>query len=124
MDRVRSLADIGNTVVVARDGVPVKVADVGEVIVGEEPKRGEGSTGGKPAVILGSQKQPGANTLKLTAELDQVLDDLAGKLPSGMTIDKRIFRQADFIEEAIPNVLAALRPVSRNYVGYLRSSLT
>ena len=107
--RVRSLEDIGNTVVVARDGVPAKVADVGEVIVGEEPKRGDGSTGGKPAVILGIQKQPGANTLKLTEELDQVLDDIAGKLPTGMTIDKRIFRQADFIEVAIHNVQAALR---------------
>ena len=107
--RVRSLEDIGETVVVATNGIPTKVADLAEVTIGEEPKRGEGSTRGKPAVILGIQKQPGANTLMLTKELDAVLDDIGSKLPAGMTIDRRIFRQADFIEIAIRNVQAALR---------------
>ncbi|MBM3879595.1 MAG: efflux RND transporter permease subunit [Verrucomicrobia bacterium] len=107
--RVRSLEDIGETVVVARDGVPTQVADLGAVVIGEEPKRGEGSTRGQPAVILGIQKQPGANTLKLTQELDAVLDDIAAKLPAGMAIDRHIFRQADFIEVAIQNIMAALR---------------
>jgi CzcA family heavy metal efflux pump len=107
--RVRSLEDIGDTVVRATNGIPTKVADLGEVVIGEEPKRGEGSTSGKPAVILGIQKQPGANTLMLTKELDAVLDDIASKLPAGMKIDKRIFRQADFIAIAIHNVLGALR---------------
>ena len=107
--RVRSLADIGETVVAATNGIPTKVADLGEVTIGEEPKRGEGSTRGKPAVILGIQKQPGANTLMLTKELDAVLDEIGAKLPAGMTIDKRIFRQADFIEIAIHNVQGALR---------------
>jgi CzcA family heavy metal efflux pump len=107
--RVRSLEDIENTVVTASQGVPTMVSDLGEVVVGEEPKRGEGSTSGKPAVILGIQKQPGANTLRLTQELDAVLDEIAAKLPSGMVIDKRIFRQSDFIEVAIHNVMNALR---------------
>ncbi len=107
--RIRSLEDIGNTVVTATNGVPTKVSDLGEVAIGEEPKRGEGSTRGKPAVILGIQKQPGANTLNLTKELDRVLDDISSKLPAGMTIDRKIFRQADFIEIAIHNVKAALR---------------
>jgi CzcA family heavy metal efflux pump len=107
--RIRSLADIGETVVAAKNGIPTKVADLGEVVIGEEPKRGEGSTRGQPAVILGIQKQPGANTLMLTKELDAVLDDIAAKLPAGMKIDKRIFRQADFIAIAIHNVRNALR---------------
>ena len=107
--RMRSLEDIGNTVVAASNGVPAKVADLGEVKVGEEPKRGEGSMRGKPAVILGIQKQPGANTLNLTKELDQVLDGIQAKLPPGMKIDRHIFRQSDFIEIAIRNVQGALR---------------
>jgi CzcA family heavy metal efflux pump len=107
--RVRSLEDIGETVVIATNGIPTKVADLGNVVIGEEPKRGEGSTRGKLAVILGIQKQPGANTLMLTRELDAVLDDIAAKLPAGMTIDKRIFRQADFIQIAIHDVQGALR---------------
>ncbi len=107
--RVSTLADIGETVVAATNGIPTKVADLGEVKIGEEPKRGEGSTREKPAVILGIQKQPGANTLMLTKALDAVLDDIAAKLPAGMQIDKRIFRQADFIEIAIHNIKDSLR---------------
>jgi CzcA family heavy metal efflux pump len=107
--RIRSMADIGETVVIATNGIPTKVADLGEVAIGEEPKRGEGSTRTKPAVILGIQKQPGANTLMLTKELDVVLDEIASKLPAGMTIDRHIFRQADFIAIAIRNVQGALR---------------
>lgn len=107
--RIRSLEDIGETVVVAKNGVPTKVADLGEVVIGEEPKRGEGSARGRPAVILGIQKQPGANTLTLTRNLDVVLDDIARELPTGMKIDRRIFRQADFIEVAVQNVKHALR---------------
>src|SRR5262249_49755013 len=61
--RVRTPADIASTVVSLRDGVPVRVGDLGVVQIGEAIKRGEGSTRAKPAVILGIQKQPGANTL-------------------------------------------------------------
>ena len=107
--RVRSLEDIGRTVVLATNGIPTTVADLGEVVIGEEPKRGEGSANGKPAVILGIQKQPRANTLLLTRELDAVLNDISAKLPAGMMIDRHIFRQADFIEVAVRNVEVALR---------------
>lgn len=107
--RMRTLEDLGNTVVAAPDGVPVRIADLGTVRIGEAPKRGEGSANARAAVILGIQKQPLANTLTLTRALDSVLDDLQSKLPEGMKIDKRIFRQADFIEVAVRNVQHALR---------------
>jgi CzcA family heavy metal efflux pump len=107
--RARTLEDIRETVVALRDGVPIRVSDLGEARIGEAPKRGTGSVRARPAVILGIQKQPGASTLALTRDLERVLDDLQAKLPEGMSIDKRIFRQADFIEVAVRNVLHALR---------------
>ena len=64
---------------------------------------------GEPAVILGIQKQPGANTLQLTRVLDSTLDDMQRTLPPGMKVDKHLFRQADFIEVAVNNVVTALR---------------
>ena len=85
------------------------VRDVADVREGAAFKRGEGSRSGKPAVIVGVQKQPGANTIEVTARLDRALDTLQQELPRGMTIDRRIFRQADFIEVAVDNVVRALR---------------
>jgi CzcA family heavy metal efflux pump len=107
--RVRSPEEIGDSVVALRGARSVLIRDVADVREGPALKRGEGSRSGKPAVIVGVQKQPGANTIELTERLDRELDALQRELPRGMTIDRKIFRQADFIEVAVDNVLTALR---------------
>jgi CzcA family heavy metal efflux pump len=107
--RARSSADLAQAVIRASQDAPLKVADVSSVIDGIEPKRGTASYRGEPAVILSVQKQPDANTLELTREMDRVLAELAATLPDGVVIQKENFRQADFIEAAIGNVSAALR---------------
>jgi CzcA family heavy metal efflux pump len=107
--RPESLEEIGETVVAAREGRPILVRDLGEVAIGPALRRGEGSHDGKPAIVIGIQKQPGANTLDLTRRLDGLLDELQASLPEGMAIQRNIFRQADFIETAIDNLTRALR---------------
>jgi CzcA family heavy metal efflux pump len=107
--RVRTPEEIGETVVAMRGDRSVLVRDVAEVREGAAFKRGEGSRSGKPAVIVGVQKQPGANTIEVTDRLDRALDTMQQELPRGIRIDRRIFRQADFIEAAVDNVIHALR---------------
>jgi CzcA family heavy metal efflux pump len=107
--RPESVEELGETVVVAREGRPVLVRDLGSVAVGPALRRGEGSYKGRRAVVIGVQKQPGANTLELTRRLDTVLDELQASIPAGMSIRRDIFRQADFIETAIDNLTRALR---------------
>src|SRR5829696_8452294 len=107
--RVRTPSEIGESVVALRGGRSVLIRDLADVREGGALKRGEGSRSGKPAVIVGVQKQPGANTIELTARLDRELDNLQKDLPQGITIDRRIFRQSDFIQVAVNNVIGALR---------------
>jgi CzcA family heavy metal efflux pump len=107
--RVRTPEDVGETLVSLRGEQPVLVRQLGDVRLGAALRRGEGSYGGQPAVVVGIQKQPGANTLELTRQVDRELDELVRTMPAGMTIQRNIFRQADFIEAAVKNVLAALR---------------
>ena len=107
--RVRTPEEIGDTVIALRGDRSVLVRDVADVREGAAFKRGEGSRSGKPAVIVGVQKQPGANTIDVTARLDTALDTLQQELPKGIRIDRRIFRQSDFIEVAVDNVIKALR---------------
>lgn len=108
--RVVHPEDIGQTLVALRGDQPVLISDLAQVVLGGPPfQRGDGSYNGRPAVVLGVQKQPGANTLELTERLDDVLDDLQGSLPEGMLIHRHVFRQADFIEIAIDNVTTAIR---------------
>lgn len=107
--RPESLEEIGETVVATRQGQPVLVRDLGQVAIGPALRRGEGSYKGRNAIVVGIQKQPGANTLELTRRLDAVLADLEASLPAGMVVRRDIFRQADFIETAIENLTRALR---------------
>jgi CzcA family heavy metal efflux pump len=107
--RITSPDDIASTVIVERGGQPILVRDVATVQIGSALKRGEGSHNAKPAVILGIQKQPTANTLQLTRQLDAVMADIQKTLPQGMRINSHIFRQSDFIEIAVHNVVSALR---------------
>ena len=109
LGRVSNEDEIGNIVVEARAARPILVRNVARVQVGEALKRGTGSHKGSPAVILGIQKQPGANTLSLTHQLDATLEDVQRTLPPGMIIDRHVFRQADFIQRSLDNLAGALR---------------
>ena len=107
--RVTSTEDVAATVVTARDGIPVLIGDVAEVRIGPGVPIGRGSANAAPAVILSVQKQPGTNTLELTERIDGTLAEIDANLPPGVEINRGIFRQANFIETAIDNVLEALR---------------
>ena len=108
LGRYSNEADIRATVVKTHDTVPVLIGDLGTVQIGAAAKRGDGSHNAKPAVIIGIQKQPGANTLELTRQIDATLDDIQRALPRGMTIHRDLFRSADFIEQSLDNLFIAL----------------
>jgi CzcA family heavy metal efflux pump len=107
--RVVRPEDVAEAFVVRRGERPLLVRDLGEVRYGAGLRRGTGSFMARPAVVLGIQRQPGANTLELTRRLETEIAELEEALPEGMEIHSGIFRQADFIEVAIRNVLVALR---------------
>lgn len=64
---------------------------------------------GGPAVIMTVQKQPNADTLALDRRIDDVLESVQKELPPDVVIERRIFKQADFIDAAIHNVTEAVR---------------
>lgn len=107
--RAYTLDDLKNTVVANRDGLPVLLSQVAEVKFGGAQKRGDASINGKPAVILTIEKQPGANTVSLTQEVENALAELLSSLPPDVKLNAKIFQQKNFIEAALTNVEEALR---------------
>ncbi len=102
--RVGSTADIEQTVVTARGGVPVLIRDIADVKVGPAFTIGTSSVNTKEAVIIAVQKSPEANTVELTKRIEAVVEGIRKTLPEGMVIDTEIFRQSDFIQRAVRNV--------------------
>ena len=107
--RVRSVDDISGTVIKYHDGAPVTIGQVADVKLGPAQKRGTGADGGNPAVVMTVQKAPGTNTLVITEQIDKALDGLTASLPAGVKINREIFRQSNFIQLSVDNVLHALR---------------
>ncbi|MBK8269379.1 MAG: efflux RND transporter permease subunit [Planctomycetes bacterium] len=107
--RVRSVDDIAATLVAYKDGTPVLIGEVADVTLGAAPKRGTAANQGNPAVVLTIQKSPGTNTLLLTKQIDAMLDQVEKSVPKGMQINRQVFRQSDFIDRSVNNVLHVLR---------------
>ncbi|MGH7290121.1 MAG: efflux RND transporter permease subunit, partial [Myxococcota bacterium] len=107
--QVRSVEDIRATIIKYHHGAAVTIGQVAEVRLGGAPKRGTAADLGKPAVVLSIQKSPGTNTLALTDAIDAALDQVEASLPVGMHINRTVFRQADFIERSVTNVIHVLR---------------
>lgn len=98
------LDDLRNLAISARDGQVIKLQQIALVEFAAAIKRGDGGFGGKPAVILGVQKQPTADTISLTRAIESALLELKAGLPTGMEPPRVTFRQASFIEASISNL--------------------
>lgn len=106
--RVRNLEDIKNTPIKSLNGVPVTIGQVADVVFAKGLPRGDASVNGDSAVILSVQKQPDANTLELTKQLDKALNEITAALPEDVQVNRELFRQEHFIKTSVHNVEKAL----------------
>jgi HME family heavy-metal exporter len=107
--RSNRLDDLRGVAVAWKEGRPILLEQVAEVGFAAAMKRGDAGYNGAPAVIVSVQKQPAADTVKLTAAVETALAEMAPGLPTGMAAPQVLFRQADFIAASIGNVAEALR---------------
>jgi len=105
--RTSDLNELGNSFIKTLNGKPVRINDVAEVKIGAAVKMGYASENAKPAVIISISKQPNANTLDLTHRIEENLASIKKTLPPDVKVDTKIFRQADFIETSVQNVISA-----------------
>ncbi|QDV71543.1 Cobalt-zinc-cadmium resistance protein CzcA [Rosistilla carotiformis] len=117
LGRVQSIEDLQKVVVTMREGRPIALGQIATVVAGPQVRRGdsaaylrdgEGEFSGGPAVILTINKQPGADTRRVTDDVLAAIDDLRPSLPEGLRIEP-LYTQKSFIDRAIANVVEALR---------------
>lgn len=108
LGRIKSIDDIENSVVAAREGIPVLMRDIASITISPAFRIGDTAVNSRPSVALSVIKHNEVNTLQLTARIDASMADLQNSLPEGMIIDTKIFRQATFINLALENVKKVL----------------
>ena len=104
-----NLEDIGLGVVRSDSNGIVMIRDIAQVEIGNKlPKLGVASEKGHPAVLLTITKQPNIDTNKLTAQIEDELEEARKSIPEGINISTDIFRQSSFINSSISNIQRAL----------------
>ena len=108
LGRTSLLDDLKNLALTSKAGQPILMRQIADVTFAAANKRGDAGYEGQPAVILGIQKQPSADTIALTRNIEEALAGLKSSLPAGMQEPKVTFRQASFIEASITTLQGKL----------------
>ncbi len=108
LGRTSRLEDLQGLAVAVKNGQPILLKQVADVSFAAAIKRGDAGFNGGPAVILSIQKQPDADTVKLTRDIETALADLQKTLPKGMRAPQVTMRQATFIDTSIDTLQGKL----------------
>ncbi|MCG3136482.1 MAG: Cobalt-zinc-cadmium resistance protein CzcA [Phycisphaerae bacterium] len=99
--------DLAQTVVVFRDGTPLRLGDISQVREDHPPPIGDAVINDGPGLLLIVEKQPWGNTLDVTRNVEAALEALKPGLKD-VEIDSTIFRPATFIETSLFNLSRAM----------------
>ena len=139
LGRIESIDELQRIVIEYRDGKSITLGQVARIVEGAQIKRGDSALylretktespessdkgeqalesghstpnffKGGPGIILTVSKQPGADTREVTAGIEQLVKSLEGRLADDIIMDTSIYKQKEFIDHAIENVVEALR---------------
>jgi multidrug efflux pump len=85
-DQLRSPAEYKKIVVAYRNGAPVTLSDIADVVDDAENVRLAAWMNDAPAVIMNIQRQPGANVIEVVERVKSLLPQLQATLPPGVDI--------------------------------------
>jgi hydrophobe/amphiphile efflux-1 (HAE1) family protein len=85
-DQIISTKDWGNQIIAYRNGGPIRVADVGKVIMGPQDETLKGWVNHQPGVILAVQRLPGANVISTVEAIKATLPQLEKSIPPTIKI--------------------------------------
>ncbi len=105
--RIGDIESLKQSVIKARNGVPVRVSDIADVKIGAAVKRGDASVNTQKAVVAIINKQPQADTPTVTRAVEAAMNELKVALPASIHVETT-FRQEAYIDASIENVKEAL----------------
>jgi cobalt-zinc-cadmium resistance protein CzcA len=127
---LETLADVGNVVITSRDGVPVYVRDVGDVVEGHELRRGAVTYDGEGEAVLGlGFMLMGENTREVTKRLKEQMARIVPTLPEDVKVTT-VYDRTELVDHVIRTVeenllIGALLVVAVLFIflGNLRAGL-
>ena len=129
-----SAEDIGRAVVAYRNGAPVRLQDVAQVVAGSESPLQASWVGNERGEMIGIWRQPGANTVQLVDQIKAALPQLQTGIPPSVKVsivsDRSISIRESFTDVKLTLVAAIVLVVIvififlRNFWATLIPSVT
>ena len=85
-DQLLSVDDYKNLIVTYKDGAPIRLSDIAQVVESAENTRLGAWAGKTPAIIVNVQRQPGANVIKTVDAIKAKLPELQAGLPATLDV--------------------------------------
>ena len=102
--RTTSVEEVGRIVIDSRGGVPIRIRDVGEVVIGHEIRKGAVTADGKGEVVLGlGFMLMGENSYAVTSRLRDRFQKLVATLPEGVEA-KVVYDRTRLVDRVIATV--------------------
>ncbi|MFO0554494.1 MAG: CusA/CzcA family heavy metal efflux RND transporter [Polyangiaceae bacterium] len=96
--------DVGEIVVKAERGVPIRVKDIATVVDGHEIRRGVVTANGRGEVVLGlGFMRMGENSHDVTKRLALRLNDVQKSLPTGITV-RPVYERTTIVDQVLHTV--------------------
>ncbi len=86
-DQLKSAAEYRDLVIAWKNGAPIRLRDIADVIDGAENSRLAAWANQAPAIILNIQRQPGANVIETVDRIKKTLPQLQAALPGTVDVE-------------------------------------
>ena len=85
-DQLRSPEEYANLILAYKNGAPLRLKDVAEIVDGAENERLAAWANQSQAVLLNIQRQPGANVIEVVDRIKALLPSITDNLPAGLDV--------------------------------------
>lgn len=85
-DQLKSAAEYANLIIAFKNGNPIRLADIAQIVDDAENMRLAAWADTTPGVILNIQRQPGANVIETVNRIKALLPQLQGTLPASLDV--------------------------------------
>ena len=86
-DQLKSAEEYRDLIIVWKNGAPIRLSDIADVIDGAENSRLAAWANRSPAIILNIQRQPGANVIETVDRIKKLLPQLRSALPGTVEVE-------------------------------------
>lgn len=101
--KLQRAENFNNLIVAYKDGMPIRLSDVGKAVDGIENAKIKSWLNGERSIVLAVYRQPGANTVEVAKKLRALFPEIEASAPPGVTINI-VNDRSEFIESSIREV--------------------